>query len=99
MSFLNPMFCLFVCFCLFRDTLAAYGNSQARGQIGAAMPQPQQCGSEVASAIFTTVHSNAMILNPLNGARDGTHILMDPSGFITTEPQQELQNPMLIFLF
>ena len=30
------------------------------------------------------------ILNPLSKASDQTHILMDSSGFITTEPWQEL---------
>ena len=29
-------------------------------------------------------------LNPLHGARDHTQVLMDASGFMTTEPQQEL---------
>ena len=32
----KTVFCLFVCFCLFRASLEAYGGSQARGQIGAA---------------------------------------------------------------
>ena len=31
------------------------------------------------------------ILNPLSKARDQTSILMDTIGFVTTEPQQELQ--------
>ena len=48
-------------FLLFRATCVAYGRSQARGQIGAAAGglQPQQCGIQATSVIYTTAHGNA----------------------------------------
>ena len=56
----------FVCVCLFRATPAAYGGSQARGQIRAIsrwpMPQPQQHTIPAASATYITAHSNAVSL-------------------------------------
>ena len=42
---------------------AAYGDSQARGRIGAVAakptPEPQQRGIRAASATYTTAHGNA----------------------------------------
>ena len=64
--FLPVSFFAVFLFLLFRAILAAYGGSQARGQIGAAaavLPQPQQ----------------HWILNPLNKARDQTCNLIVPS--------------------
>ena len=44
---------------LFRATLAAYGSSQARGQIRvAAMPQPQPHQIQTSSVIYTTAYNN-----------------------------------------
>ena len=68
----------FFFFCLFRVTPAAYGGSQARGQIG------------VAAASLCHSHSNAGSLT--HWARPGikpafSWILV---GFVTTEPQWEL---------
>ena len=81
---LSPQFPLpwvktfFFFFCLFRVTPAAYGGSQARGQIG------------VAAASLCHSHSNAGSLT--HWARPGikpafSWILV---GFVTTEPQWEL---------
>ena len=52
---------------------------QARGQIGAALLQLQQCGIWAVSSTYTTDHSNAGSFNPPNEARDQTLILMDVS--------------------
>ena len=58
----------FVCllFCLFRAAPAAYGGSQARGQVGtmaaSLLPQPQQHGIQAASETYTTAHGNARSL-------------------------------------
>ena len=38
---------------------APYGGSQARGRMGAAMPEPQRCGIRAVSASYTAAHSNA----------------------------------------
>ena len=58
--------CLFVFFCHFRTSFAAYGSSQNRGRIGAysfcPMPQPQQRRIQAASATYTTAHGNAGFL-------------------------------------
>ena len=69
-------------FCLFRAAYTAYGNSQARGPIGAiaaglchtmAMPDLSQI-CKLPQSLW-----QCWILNPLSGARDWTHILMDTS--------------------
>ena len=60
------LFC-FVCLLLFRAALAAYGGSQARGQI---------------RAVAAGLHHRSQqrqILNPLSKARDRTHNSMVPS--------------------
>ena len=54
------------------------------------MPQPQQLGIQAAHDSW-----QRWILNPLSEARDRTCIFMDTSGFITTEPQQELLRELL----
>ena len=63
----------------FRTTPAAYGNSQARGfnWSGSSQPTPQP--------------QQHRILNPLSQTRGLTWVLMDTVGFITVEPQWELQ--------
>ena len=43
------------------------------------MPQPQEHRILAVSATYTTPHSKAKSFNPLRGARDWTHILMDAS--------------------
>ena len=39
------------------------------------------------------------ILNPQSKARDQTHVLMGPHGFVTTEPQQALPYTFFFFFF
>ena len=81
----------FLLFSLFRATLAAYGNSQARGQIGWPTPQAQQCTIRSASVTYTTAHGNAGSLTlwvkpGINSA--SSWILVR---FVTAEPWKELQ--------
>ena len=88
--------------CLFRAALAAYGNSQARNQIGAIvtslrpMAQPQKCQIWATSATYTTANGNT---------RSSTHWArseIEPVSswmlvrFVSTEPRWEL--PHLEFL-
>ena len=65
--------------CLFRTTFAAYGGSQARGQIRASLHHSH---SNEGSSRFCNLHHSSRqrrIINPLSEARDRTRILMDPS--------------------
>ena len=58
----------------------AYGSSQARGQIGAAAEaHTTATAMQDLSRVGDLHHSSwqCQILNPLNEARDRTHILMD----------------------
>ena len=69
----------FLFFLPFRATFAAYGNSQARGLIGATAAglHDSHC-----NARFCNLHHSSgkrWILNPLSEARDQTCILMDIS--------------------
>ena len=59
----------------------AYGRSQARGQIKAtaASLHHSQIQIQMAFSTYTTALSNAVILNPLNEARDQTRIVMNTS--------------------
>ena len=43
-----------------------------------------------ASVTYTIAHGNTGSLNPLSKTRDPTHILMDTSWVVSTEPQGEL---------
>ena len=72
--------CLFVRFCLFRAAPRAYGGSQARGRIGPVAPV-YATATQDPSRICALHHSSwpCRILNPLSGAKDQTHILMDTS--------------------
>jgi len=76
----NPPICDHFLFCLFRAAPTAYGNSQAKGRIGAAAASLLQAMSDL-SHICNPCHSlwKCQILNPLSKARDRTHILMDTS--------------------
>ena len=47
---------------------------------------------QAASATYTTAHGNATFLTQLSKARDQTHPHGCQVGFVTTEPQRELQN-------
>ena len=56
----------FFFFVFSRATLVAYGDSQARGPVGAVAtgptPEPQQRRIQAASATHTTAHGNAGFL-------------------------------------
>ena len=69
---------LFIYF--FRPAGMAYGNSQARGRIGAtaATVQQQQCWIWAASVTYATAHSNSGAPS-LSEARGRMHIFMDTS--------------------
>ena len=68
--------CLFVVVAISWAAPAAYGGSQARGQIGAVATGLRQSHSNVGSEPQLMQHG---ILNPLSKARDRTHNLMVPS--------------------
>ena len=61
-------------FLLLRAAPSAYGNSQARGQIGAIAAslhhRHSSAGSEPLLQPYTTAHGNAESFNPLIKARD-----------------------------
>ena len=74
----------FVLFLLYRAAPAAYGGSQARGQIGAIAASLHHSHSNARSEPhlnFHLYHSSWQhrILNPLSEARDRTQNLMVPS--------------------
>ena len=80
----NFLFIYLFIFCLFRATPAGYGNSQARGQIGAVAPGLYHSYSNTRSGVSWVCHlhhssQQYQILNPLGKARDWTWILMDTS--------------------
>ena len=69
---------------LFRATPAAYGNSQAKGQVESELQLPAYTtatATQDPSHVFDLHHSSWQhwILNPLSKARDRTHVLMDTS--------------------
>ena len=69
----------------------AYGGSQAQGRIGAAAASLHHSHSNMGSATYTTAQGNAGSLT--HRVRPGikpvsSWILV---GFVTTEPQRELQ--------
>ena len=73
-----PGFFFFLC--LFRAKPAAYGGSQARGQIGAGAVRLPYSHSNARSKLHPR-HSlcQRWIISPLIGATDRTQILMDTS--------------------
>ena len=74
-SFFNLFFNL-----LFRAVPAAYGNSQARGQIGAAAASLRYSHSNTGSKRICDLHHSSQqcqILKPLSEARDRTWVPMD----------------------
>ena len=80
---MQPKETQFLLFCfVFRATGAAYGSSLVRGQLELQLPA-YTTGTAMPdlSRICDLNHSSRerQILNPLNGARDGTRILMDTS--------------------
>ena len=83
-----------VFFFFFRASPVAYGSSPARGQIGASVAslRHSHTRSEPLSHVCNLHHSSwqCWILTPLSEARDQTHNLWFPFGFISAAPQQEL---------
>ena len=72
----------FVLFCLFTAAPAAYGSSQARGQIGAAAAGLRHSHSNTRSELHlqrTPQLMATLILNPLSKSRDQTRVLIDTS--------------------
>ena len=78
--------------CYFTAAPVAYGSSQARGLVGATL-LAYITGTATCdlSCVYNLHHSKSQILNPLSEAKDRTCILMDESGSLTAEPQEELQ--------
>ena len=75
-------FFFFFFFLLLRAAPKAYGNSQARGQIGATTAGLHHSHSNAGSELYLQpmLQLTAMwILNPVSKATDQTCILMDPS--------------------
>ena len=70
------LFCFVLSFCAFRAAPAAYGGSQARGQIRAAATATRDL-----SGVCNLHHSSWQhrILNPLIEAREQTQVIMDAS--------------------
>jgi len=76
------VFLLLFSICLLRAVPAAYGSSQARGRIGATAAGLHHSHSNVGSELQLWLHHSSQqhqIPNPLNKARDQTHIFMDTS--------------------
>ena len=68
--------------CLFRVTPTAHGDSQARGQIGAAATGLCHSHSKAGPSHVCDLHQRSqkcLILSPLSEVRDQTCILMDTS--------------------
>ena len=75
-------FFFFFVFCLFRAAPAVYGNSQARGRIGAIAAGLHHSHSNLGyeQCLWPTPQlMQCWILNPVSKARDWTCVLMDPS--------------------
>ena len=86
-------FFFFFFFPLFRVAPGAHGSSQARDGIGAeaASLHHSQSNTRSESYLWPTPQLMATLdPNPLSEARDRTHVLMDTSGVVITEPQREL---------
>ena len=73
---------LFFYFCPFRATLAAFGGSQARGQIGAVAASPHHSYSNTDLSHVCDLYCSSRqhhILNPLREPRGWTRVLIDTS--------------------
>ena len=80
-------------FLLFRAALAAYGRSQARGQIRAMVAGQIHSHGNSGSELHLQPTLQLMarkVLDPLSEARARTCIFMILDGFISTVPQWEL---------
>ena len=79
----------FLFFLLFRAALAAYGSSQARGQIGAAAVGLRHSHIHARSEPHLPPNHRSQqcwTRNPLSEARDGTHVLIDTSWLHYNQP-------------
>ena len=86
------LFCLFVCFFLFAAMPVAYGSSQA-----AASLRHSHCSVESKPHLWPTpCCRQRWILNPLNKARDRTHILMDTSRVLN--PLRHSRNSKSVYI-
>jgi len=84
---------LFFWFFIFGVTPAAYGSSQARGQIRAAAAKLCQSHSNTGSEYICDLHHSSwqcQIFNTLSKTRDQTQNPMDTSQFVSVVPQWEL---------
>ena len=91
----------FLSFCFSRAAPAAYGDSQARGLIGAiAAGLSRATATQDPSRVCDLHHSSwqPWIPNPLSKARDQIRTLMVPSQIVSTAPQWELLHKFLILL-
>ena len=80
---LNFFLIFFFFFCLFRATPAAYGSSQARGQIraiAASLYHSPTATKDLSYICNLHKSQQCWILNPLNKGRDQTRVLMDTCG-------------------
>ena len=87
---------IYIFFCLFRATSVAYGASQARGQIRAAVASHSNAKSR---PHMWPNHSSQQhwILNPLSKDRDQTFVLMDTVGLVNLWAM--MGTPSLYILF
>ena len=85
-------------FFLFRGAPVAYGSSQSRGSIRAATEAFATSMATLGLSCICDFHCSLQqcrILNPLNEARDWTHILTETM----SEPQQELLGFFFFFFW
>ena len=80
---------IFFLFLLFRATLVAYGNFQARGSVGA-VAEAHATATATWDLTYTTAQDNTRFLTPCMrpGIKPASSQL--PVMFVTREPQQEL---------
>ena len=82
MEYLIVYFVFLFIFLFFRAALAGYGGSQARGRIGSVAASPHHSHSNARLSCLCDLHLSSRkcwILNPLDKARNRTHVLMDAS--------------------
>ena len=76
------LFFFFLSFCFFTAAIAAYGDSQARGPIGAVAASYAGATATLDPSLVCNVYHSSWqywILDPPSEARDQPHILMDAS--------------------
>ena len=87
---LNDCIWVYFFFCLFRAAPMAYGDSQARGTIGAAAAGLHQKHSNAVTVTYTTAHGNAGSLThwARPGVKPATSWFL--VGFVSAAPRWEL---------